>query len=197
MRAYEVLCEGFVYVGNCTDKHTSPHLQDMMDGARRIGYRTFTKAVGLDSVQSIFRDYGWGHQRGDLRMKNDPYVYYYRSKYDGKLCYYVRHSGIEYIFLEDTDQDQDVDKVGAVIPISPNKFSIMGDGAVLNTIKSGATFHGMKTPNSLSITATSAPSVHAATALTRMIKQSKLEIITMDDEEEPAKETLTWLRQFL
>jgi hypothetical protein len=202
MRAYEILTEGYHYVGNCTDQHTAPHLEDMMDAAKRITYRTFVQAVGLDNVREVFRDYAWGHQRNDIRMKNDPYVYYYRSTFEGKPCYYVRHSGIEYIFVQDEDDADAKDK--GFIPITPNRFSILGDGAIVtgNMVNqnSPATFWGFKTPTSLKVMTTSAPSKAAALSLTRMIKQSKLEMIqTGDDEddEESAKEMLKWLAQYL
>jgi len=194
MRAFEVMCEGFRYVGNCTDKSTAPHLQDMMDGARQITYRTFVKAVGLEALRSIFGDYSWGHRRGDIRMKNDPYVTYYRSMYDGKQCYYVRHSGIEYIFLDEDDTDSDD---APEIPVSANRWSIMGDGALLQGHVGRSTFYGTKTPTSLDITSTGSPSAKAAAKLATMIKQSKLEMVTFAGDEEPAKETLRWLSQFI
>jgi hypothetical protein len=189
------MCEGFQYIGNCTDRHSAPHLQDMMDAARQITYRTFVQAVGLDSMRDIFGDYSWGYQRGDLRMKNDPYVTYYRSTFDGRPCYYVRHSGIEYIFSEPKGDDEEA----STIPISANRFSILGDGALLASIKNGAgaTFYGTKTPNSLDVTTTSAPSAKAAMTLLRMIRQSKLETIQMDGEEEASKDVMRWLRKFI
>jgi len=189
------LHEGFRYAGNCTDGTTAPYLQDMMDDAKRITYRTFVNAVGIDSMREIFGDYAWGYQRGEIRMKNDPYVYYYRSRYNGHLCYYVRHSGIEYIFVSDTEDNEDDDL--PVIPITPNKFSITGDGALLQGTAPRPTFHGTKTPSSLTISCSTAPSAHAARTLLRMIKQSKLETITVDDDEETAKEMMAWLRTFI
>lgn len=189
------LNEGFRYAGNCTDGTTAPYLQDMMDDAKRITYRTFVNAVGLDSMREIFGDYAWGYQRGEIRMKNDPYVYYYRSRYNGKPCYYVRHSGIEYIFVSDDEDEENDDH--PKMPITPNRFSVMGDGALLQGIEGRATFHGTKTPSSLTISCSIAPSAHAARTLLRMIKQSKLETVTVDDEEETAKEMMAWLRTFI
>lgn len=195
MKAFEIMCEGYRYVGNCTDKSTAPHLADMMDQARPITFRTFVKAVGLESIRQIFGDYQWGHGK-DIRMKNDPYVTYFRSKFKGDPCYYVRHSGIEYIFVEEDALPKDSDGP-ATIPISPNQWSITGDGQLHRGLGRAPTFYGTKTPTSLSITSTSEPSKNAAATLTRMIKQSKLEVLNVDDDEEAAKDTLKWLSQFL
>jgi hypothetical protein len=195
MKAFEFMCEGYRYVGNCTDGTTEPHLADMMDQAKQITFRTFVKAVGLDSIRAIFGDYQWGHGK-DLRMKNDPYVTYYRSKYDGKPCYYVRHSGIEYIFVDEDHLDDDKDKA-ALIPISPNRWTIKGDGALLQGVHPPSIFDGTKTPDSLEISISSKPTKQAASTLMRLIKQSKLEMLTVDGEEEEAKETMKWLRQFV
>jgi hypothetical protein len=197
MRAFEILTEGYRYVGNCTNNHVAPHLQDMMDTAKEITYRTFVKSVGLDNVQGIFADYSWGYQRGDLRMKNDPYVRYYRSSYNGKLCYYVRHSGIEYIFVEDKEHDNEDDNTGAAIPITANDFSITGDGAMSQGIGRAPTFWGKKTPTSLSFHTTTSPSPKAAATMMRVIRQSKLETIISDEEVEPAAEVMRWLKQFV
>jgi hypothetical protein len=195
MRAYEVLSEGFSYIGNCTDKYTAPHLEEMMDKAKQITYRTFVKAVGLDNVREIFGDYSWGYQRGDVRMKNDPYVSYYRSTFDGQPCYYVRHSGIEYIFVGEQTEGELEKKT---IPISANRFSILGDGAIVQGMSDSASvFHGSKTPNSLEIMTSRAPSAKAAKSLMRMIRQSKLEMIECDGDETSAKEIMSWLRKFI
>lgn len=196
MRAFEVMCEGYRYVGNCTDQTTAPHLQNMMDTAKQIGYRTFVKAVGLESLSAIFADYAWGHSRGNLRMRNDPYVNYFRSTFDGKPCYYVRHSGIEYIFVDEDSLPKEK-KGDGTIPISPNHWSITGDGALHRGLGERPTFHGTKTPTSLDISISSSPSKNAAATLTRMIKQSKLESLTVDGDEENARETVKWLSQFL
>ncbi len=195
MRAFEVMCEGFRYVGNCTDQSTAPHLQSMMDEAKEITYRTFVKAIGLDNMRSIFGDYAWGYQRGNIRMKNDPYVRYFRSNFDGKPCYYVRHSGIEYIFIDEDAMGKNDD--AAEVPVSANKFSIMGDGSFIQGHQQRATFYGTKTPTSLELDSTGAPSKNAANTLARLIRQSKLETITFAGEEEQSREALKWLSQFL
>jgi hypothetical protein len=168
----------------------------MMDKARQITYRTFVKAVGLDSLRGIFADYSWGHHRGDLRMKNDPYVTYFRSVFNGEQCYYVRHSGIEYIFIDDKDEVEDAD-APAAMPVSANDWSITGDGQLHRGLGRAPTFYGTKTPTSLTINSTEQPSKNASLTMMRMIKQSKLETVTFADDEEPAKETLRWLNQFV
>jgi len=194
MRAFEILCEGYRYVGNCTDGTTEPHLEDMMDKAKQITFRTFAKAVGLDSIRAIFGDYQWGRGK-DLRMKNDPYVTYYRSVYNGKPCYYVRHSGIEYIFVDEDHLDKETEE--KTVLISPNRFTIKGDGALLQGVHNPSIFDGTKTPDSLEISVHTKPTKNAAQTLIRMIKQSKLETLLVDGEEEEARETLNWLKQFV
>ena len=42
--------------------------------------------------------YDTGSERGGLRLKDDWHVGYFKSTYDGKPCYYIDHSRIEYIF---------------------------------------------------------------------------------------------------
>ena len=194
MRALEFLAESdFRYVGNCSDQHCSDHLADMMEKAKEIRYSTFVAAVGLDNVRQVFADYAWGHQRHDIRMKNDPYVRYFKSTYDGAPCYYIRHSGIEYIFVPG---DYEAGKQ-QMVPVKPNKFSIMPDGDLVKGHQGRSTFHGTKTPTSLTVFSSSEPTKQAALTMTRMIKQSKLEMINMDDNEEEAKETLRWLAKYL
>ena len=201
MRAYEVLTEGFRYVGNCTNDHCAKHLEDMMDKAKQITYRTFVQGVGLENVRQVFADYSWGYQRGDIRMKNDPYVYYYKSTYDGVPCYYVRHSGIEYIFVPEEYLDRD-DAFGnhdakPEPQITGNKFSVMPDGALVRDVVGRATFHGEKSPTSITVSISNAPNSKAANMMLRLVRSSKLETITVDGDEEPAADFMKWLRGFI
>jgi hypothetical protein len=71
----------------------------MVDAAIDVTYRTMLKHCPglLDWAESL------GYVRypsQGLTLKNDWHVSYHRSKYRGRRCYYVRHSSIEYIFVE-------------------------------------------------------------------------------------------------
>ena len=108
MLVNEIISENYRFVGNCVGRHTEPFLEDMMDNAVEVSYRTLVNAVGLDEIKELFPDYAWG-QRG-LQLRDDANVAYFRSVYDGKKCYYVQHSRIEYIFVEDSYHfNEDVD----------------------------------------------------------------------------------------
>lgn len=89
-----------IFVGDCTHLR-GRDIQEMVDSSIEITYRTFIKHVGIDLLKTIypFSTYDWGSGKSDyLRLKNDYMVSYHRGKYKGKLCYYIYHSAIEYIF---------------------------------------------------------------------------------------------------
>jgi hypothetical protein len=70
----------------------------MVDQSRDITYRTFQKhAKGLTDWA---REMGYVRdpQHGGLSLKNDWHVSYHKSEYDGRPCYYLVHSAIEYIW---------------------------------------------------------------------------------------------------
>lgn len=87
----------YFYETNCTSS-TAKLINDMVDQAREVTYATLARHVGADQLRFTFPFYAWGPGTPGLRMKNDWAVSYYRSKYRGRLCYYVQHSAIEYIF---------------------------------------------------------------------------------------------------
>lgn len=72
----------------------------MVDQAAEVTYRTvlrrchdllfWAKQMGYDSRSNV-----------GLTLKNDQYVSYHKSRYRGRRCYYVCHSGIEYIWAEE------------------------------------------------------------------------------------------------
>ncbi len=75
-------------------------IEKMVDSSLAINYLTFIKHVNLESILEIFPDYEKDSRNG-LTIKNDYYVFFYRSKYRGNRCYYINHSSIEYIFIDD------------------------------------------------------------------------------------------------
>jgi hypothetical protein len=88
-----------VYLRNCTsftseDIHL---LSDMVENSHQITYSTFTsntvwKPVAADLGYSVTTEFG-------MRLSQDLCVTYYKSTFDGKVCYYMKHSAIEYIFI--------------------------------------------------------------------------------------------------
>ena len=74
----------------------------MVDRAEEITYQTFRRTVGGESLDQFASNLGYdvGHERGGLRLCNDWHVSYHKSRYRGKPCYYLRHSGIEHIWVK-------------------------------------------------------------------------------------------------
>jgi len=89
------------YLVSCVDlpRGKVKYLNECIDNAIDITYRTFMEHVNQAQVRELFPFYEWkpGRQPG-LRLKDDFAVSYHRSKFMGKICYYMRHSAIEYIF---------------------------------------------------------------------------------------------------
>lgn len=67
----------------------------MVNNAREITYNTFKKYVNIKELESML-----GYEGSPLRIKDDYAVTFYRSKYEGKPCVYVRWSAIEYVFIK-------------------------------------------------------------------------------------------------
>lgn len=91
----------FSYETNCTVASPGP-IQHMIDRAVDVSYDTLARRVGTQELAEVFPDYTWGRWGEDngLRMREDWAVSYYRSVYRGLPCYFVVHSGIEYVFVE-------------------------------------------------------------------------------------------------
>lgn len=86
---------------NCVTLPASVVL-NMIDKGRKITYRTFLKYVDVDHLAEQFPQYAWSLseiREGNLRMKDDFVVEFYKSEFKGKPCVYVVHSAIEYVFI--------------------------------------------------------------------------------------------------
>lgn len=87
------MAEKFTYE-TCCVYSDADSINDMVDSARDITLGTFKRRC---EVSEFFSDMGYGK---DLRIEKDWYVKFYKSKYQGKPCYFMVHSAIEYIFTK-------------------------------------------------------------------------------------------------
>jgi hypothetical protein len=68
-------------------------IQKMVDAAREITYKTFAKhCAGLAEFSDNI-----GYNK-TLNLQNDWAVRFYKSKFQGKPCYFLTHSSIEYVW---------------------------------------------------------------------------------------------------
>lgn len=99
----------FHYLFNCVGSNDGQGICDMVDLVRQITWRTFLSHVEIGEVRWLFPDYSYrgeylgpdGMPTAPMHLKDDYTVSFWKSKYRGQLCYYICHSGIEYIFVEE------------------------------------------------------------------------------------------------
>lgn len=90
---------GCEYLTNCVNSD-GKSIRAMVDTAITISRRTFMQNVNQESVRELEASFGYAsHHKQGLTMAQDWHVSYHRSKYRGRLCYYFKWSGIEYIFV--------------------------------------------------------------------------------------------------
>lgn len=78
----------------------------MVDVAREITLRTFRKHCDTREWEEHM---GYSRRgRGGLPLSRDWHVSYHKSKYQGRPCYYARHSAIEHIFTRERIRPLDV-----------------------------------------------------------------------------------------
>ena len=79
----------------CCVNSTAELINDMVDNSREITADTFFRHVSLRGVNDQF-----GYTGTCIpSIKKDWHVAYYKSTYEGKKCYYLVHSAIEYIYV--------------------------------------------------------------------------------------------------
>ena len=88
----------YVYTTSCVNS-TYELITEMVEQAKEVsiatikkhcqGFREWTANMGYES-----------DKRRGLTIERDYHVSYYKSAYNGMPCYYVRHSGIEYIWVK-------------------------------------------------------------------------------------------------
>lgn len=93
----------FTYQFCCVDveRKDVDELTRMIDEARDVSYRTFRRRV--PAVAKLAAEMGYeSHPAKGLTIKDDWMVHYAKSTWYGKPCYFLTHSAIEYVFLEET-----------------------------------------------------------------------------------------------
>ncbi len=86
--------KNYHYATNCVNAGEVDILE-MVEKARAISYTTFSR--NCSGLREFARD--MGYDRMGLTLKGDWHISYYKSTYQGKPCYYLVHSCIEYIWV--------------------------------------------------------------------------------------------------
>lgn len=91
-------------------------ISDMVDAAVDVTYEEFMRNVPLDQIFASGIGYGYDWPpakllvagidprevgRQGLTLKKDWHVSYHKSTYQGRPCYFMCHSAIEYVFVKD------------------------------------------------------------------------------------------------
>jgi len=84
----------FTYETCCVNSD-GPSITAMVDAAREIKLGTFRRHCESSRLESEL-----GYCRGGLSLARDWHVTFYKSRFRGRPCYYLRHSAIEYVFTE-------------------------------------------------------------------------------------------------
>jgi len=83
-------------------RFVEPAVATMLADKRTIAWSTFRRKVCLDDLMEIFPFYKWHSGRclaGQLHIKDDPNVHFYRSRFSGCPCYLILHDETAFIFL--------------------------------------------------------------------------------------------------
>jgi hypothetical protein len=90
----------FKYEICCVDAPTGEMISEMKEGSREITYKTFRSHC--EGVDAWARSKGYDRtSRQGLTLKADWAVGFYKGTYDGRPCFYLSWSGIEYIWTKD------------------------------------------------------------------------------------------------
>lgn len=89
----------FCYHTNCIGSNGGS-IRKMVESSKKITFSTFVKNCDSEDIKTLaaYLGYACGKEKG-LHLKDDCMVTYYKSEYNGKTCYYMSQSAIEYIFL--------------------------------------------------------------------------------------------------
>lgn len=177
----------YAYVGNCISSHTAPYLADMMDQATPVSYQTIMRAVGRAQLAECFPDFDWSSRPRALTMARDPYVSYYRSTFNGKPCYYVRESGIEYIFADMDFEERQPTK-------ATKTLSVTEDGRVVPVGNGRAIFHINHEGRTAEIAQSTAKTPASSVALIEWLMNNQIETVIEDGEQVDVYDFVEWLR---
>lgn len=189
----------YQYIGNCTNDHMAPYLDDMMSNAVAISYTKLANAVGVENLALSFPDYNWGRKPGELRLRNDACVTYYKSTFRGWPCYYVRQSGVEFVFVPD-DYDPD-DVPGDFRPIKTDYAQITETGELVPSNANRqirAIFNLEPHGKTLRFSQSSAANRESARTMIDYVLQNKFTTIVEDGQDpQTPDEFIDWLKTYL
>ena len=91
---------------NCPGPHAGDAINEMVEAAREITWRTFRKYVSPKALSRLplLSSYHWGQgpaKKGafGLRIQDDYAVSFHKSTFRGRPCVFLVHSSIEHIFV--------------------------------------------------------------------------------------------------
>ncbi len=86
------------YIGCCVQLPVK-FVTDIVNKSRDITINTLLKHVDKQDVKDLFPFYAWekGENKG-LKLEDDWHVQYGKSIVNKKVYYFIKHSGIEYIW---------------------------------------------------------------------------------------------------
>lgn len=97
---YVMLSDRVRYQYNCTSPCSIGELTYILEHERPISYGTFRQKVNSFHFKSLVKELGYPFSsRRGLIIKEDKLVTYHKSRLpDGRKVYFLRYSGMEYIF---------------------------------------------------------------------------------------------------
>jgi len=93
----------YKYYSDCVTWQRSKiwELENLIDNAVEIQRQTIMLQVGSPLIKQLEKQLGYAkHHTQGLTMAKDWAVSYFKTEYRGKPAYFVRHSAIEYIFIQ-------------------------------------------------------------------------------------------------
>ena len=81
----------YVFTTTCVNSRADLIL-DMVDRAHEVTWSTFTRHVPRHELRAFFP--------GPPALERDYHVKFYSSRFNGRRCYFLVHSAIEYVWTE-------------------------------------------------------------------------------------------------
>lgn len=107
---WQIFNAKFHYLTNCVSCGDGDAISEMVEQAEQITWKTLLRHVPFDEIREVFPTYSYHKEHynpktGEIVMsksiKDDWAVSFWKSSFRKKLCYYIDHSGIEYIFTRE------------------------------------------------------------------------------------------------